>query len=71
MNTDLPEYLTAKEVAAYLRLDIGTIYRMVRERRIPFFLITRAIRFRRADLEAWEKRRTQGRVERDRTWPKP
>lgn len=42
--------LTAPEAAAYLRVSLKTIYRLVSARKIPGQKVGRAWRFRQADL---------------------
>ena len=44
--------LTTHEVIDYLRIDLRTLYRQIRDGRIPAMRVGRQWRFRRADLEA-------------------
>jgi len=43
------------EVAEYLNYHYGTVYRLVERRAIPAFRVRGALRFRRADVEEWDR----------------
>jgi excisionase family DNA binding protein len=45
--------ITIKEAAQYLSLSVATVYRLVESRKVPFFKIGSAIRFRREALQDW------------------
>lgn len=45
--------LTVKEVAALLRVDEKTVYRLVKKRELPGFKVAGAWRFKRDDIESW------------------
>jgi len=45
--------LTVKEVAALLRVDEKTVYRLAKKRALPGFKVAGAWRFKRADIESW------------------
>lgn len=47
------EVLTAREVAAMLRLPLSTVYELARRGVIPAHRIGRAWRFIRPEIEAW------------------
>ena len=49
--------LTLEEVAELLRVHPITIYRLLRERRIPAFKIGSEWRFNRESIEKWISRR--------------
>jgi excisionase family DNA binding protein len=49
------EVMTVSEVAEYLRLNPQTVYRKAKTGELPAVRIGRAIRFRRAELDAWLK----------------
>ncbi len=49
------EVMTVSEVAEYLRLNPQTVYRKAKAGELPAVRIGRAIRFRKAELEAWLK----------------
>jgi excisionase family DNA binding protein len=48
------EILTISELSAHLRVHPTTIYRLLREGRIPGFRVGSAWRFSRAAIEVWE-----------------
>ncbi|HKN01979.1 MAG TPA: helix-turn-helix domain-containing protein [Candidatus Binataceae bacterium] len=48
------EILTISELSAHLRVHPTTIYRLLREGRIPGFRVGSAWRFSRAAIEIWE-----------------
>lgn len=45
--------LTVREVAALLRVDEKTVYRLVKKRELPGFKVAGAWRFKRDDIESW------------------
>ena len=49
------EILTISELSAHLRVHPTTIYRLLREGRIPGFRVGSAWRFNRASIEKWER----------------
>jgi excisionase family DNA binding protein len=51
-------FLTVEEVAAYLRVDRYTIYRLVSKGKIPGFKVGRQWRFKPSVLERWLKKNT-------------
>lgn len=61
----LPEFLTAKDLEAVLKIDAKTIYSYVRRGLIPYVRIQRNVRFSKREILDWiEKhsyRPTQGR----------
>ena len=48
------DILTISELSAHLRVHPTTIYRLLREGRIPGFRVGSAWRFSRAAIEVWE-----------------
>jgi excisionase family DNA binding protein len=48
------DILTITELSAHLRVHPTTIYRLLREGRIPGFRVGSAWRFSRAAIEVWE-----------------
>jgi excisionase family DNA binding protein len=49
-------YLTAREAMAYLNIgSSNSLYRLIREHRMPFSRIGRLYRFERAELDAWAR----------------
>jgi excisionase family DNA binding protein len=49
------EILTIAELSEHLRVHPTTIYRLLREGRIPGFRVGSAWRFSRAAIEKWER----------------
>jgi excisionase family DNA binding protein len=50
----LPEpVLTLKDVAAYLKVDDRTIYRLAQAKKMPAFKVGGTWRFRKGDIDAW------------------
>lgn len=47
------EFLTAEEVAEYLRLPLSTVYKLVQDKRLPGFKVGRHWRFRKDSIEKW------------------
>lgn len=45
--------MTVEEVAAYLRVNQLTIYRLAVERRLPGFKVGTSWRFKRVDIDRW------------------
>jgi len=56
----MPDLLTAREVAAYLRLNPATVYRLAQAGEIPAVKVGRVWRFSRALLDEWLDRRMWG-----------
>ena len=52
--------LTAIELARWLRITPRTVYRFVRTAQLPYVRVGRGLRFTRADVEAWIRRRSKG-----------
>ena len=49
------EFLTAEEVAGYLRLPLSTVYKLVQDKRLPGFKVGKHWRFRREAFNKWIK----------------
>ena len=47
------EFLTAEEVAEYLRLPLSTVYKLVQDKRLPGFKVGKHWRFRKETFEEW------------------
>ena len=45
--------LTVREVAAYLRLHVVTVYRMAQHGALPAFRVGRGWRFKRDQIDQW------------------
>jgi len=53
MQEDLPEYLTVEEVATRLRLDISTIRKYIRQKKLIAYKFGREYRIYREDFLAF------------------
>ena len=49
------EFLTAEEVAEYLRLPLSTVYKLVQDKRLPGFKVGKHWRFRKDTIQKWIK----------------
>lgn len=47
------EFLTAEEVAEYLRLPLSTVYKLVQDKRLPGFKVGKHWRFRNETIQKW------------------
>ena len=47
------EFLTAEEVAEYLRLPLSTVYKLVQDKRLPGFKVGKHWRFRKETIKKW------------------
>ncbi len=47
------EILTIKEVAAYLKVNERTVYRLAAGKKIPAFKVGNAWRFRKEEVDQW------------------
>ena len=52
-STTGPRVLTVRELAAYLRVHQTTVYRMLREQKLPAFRVGADWRFEREEIERW------------------
>ena len=48
-----PRVLTVRELAGYLRVHQSTVYRLLREGKLPAFRIGSNWRFTREEIERW------------------
>ena len=48
-----PRMMTTGEVAKYLRVSRATIYRLVKQRKIPVSRISKHLRFRKQIIDEW------------------
>ena len=48
-----PGFMTVKEVSEYLRVSRASIYRLVKERKIPVSRIGKHFRFRKRTIDEW------------------
>src|SRR5687768_8773633 len=51
MNDD--HFLTTEEVLAYLQVNLRTVYRLIKARKIPAVRVGRQWRFRKRDIDSW------------------
>ena len=56
MENEPDKILTVKELSVYLKIPKTTIYKLVREGKIPSQKIGRHLRFHREVIEEWMKR---------------
>jgi excisionase family DNA binding protein len=47
------EFLTAEEVAEYLRLPLSTVYKLAQDKRLPGFKVGKHWRFRKDTIQKW------------------
>jgi len=53
MGVGVDAYLTADEVASFLKLSLQTIRRYTMLNQIPFHKINRAVRYKKSEIELW------------------
>lgn len=53
MKDPSPDLMTVEQVSDYLQLSTRTIYALRARNAIPFIRLGSALRFRKADVEAW------------------
>jgi excisionase family DNA binding protein len=53
MNEEDPDIMTADEVAELLHIHPTTVYRLVKQRRIPAFRVGGDYRFNREAIDHW------------------
>ena len=56
MNDSPGDVLTIEELSAYLKISTSTLYKLVREGKIPFQKVGRHWRFHREAIDDWLKR---------------
>lgn len=60
MATDTPMVvMTTKELADYLRVHKGTVYKLLRLRKVPAFKIGYDWRFNKSQIDQWMADRTK------------
>ncbi len=55
-----PRMMTTGEVAKYLRVSQATVYRLVKQRKIPVSRISKHLRFRRDIIDRWLSEKEAG-----------
>ncbi len=63
-QTPQEHVLTLKDVAAYLKVDDRTIYRLAQAKKMPAFKVGGTWRFRKGDIDAWIEAQLQHKGER-------
>ncbi len=53
MENSMDEVLTIKELSAYLKISKSTLYKLVREGKIPSQKVGRHWRFRKVAIDRW------------------
>ena len=53
------QLLDTKEAAEYLGISKNTLYEWIIQGKVPYIKVGRLVKFRKEDIEAWLKRRTQ------------
>jgi excisionase family DNA binding protein len=59
-SQSMPPLLTVAEVARYLRVHPTTIYRLLRQKRIPAFRVANDWRFNTEEIDRWIKVQQRG-----------
>ena len=54
------EIMSIREVAVYLKVNERTIYRLLSAKKLPAFKVGGSWRFRRADIDGWIARQSEG-----------
>lgn len=58
-----PEYMTVKELAAFLSISVAYVYTCMRQKQLPFLKIGGSVRFQRDAVREWIE--TQNQAEND------
>ena len=53
MKNKLGDILTIEELSDYLKISKSTLYKLVRERKVPSQKIGRHLRFRKETIDKW------------------
>ena len=61
-SAEVDHLMTVRETAEYLRMSESTVYHWKQKGKIPAVKLSRAVRFRKRDLEAFVLANRQGRV---------
>jgi len=49
----MSDIFTAEEICRYLKIPRSTLYKLVRDKKIPAFRVGRHWRFKKEQIEAW------------------
>jgi len=63
----MESYMTANEVAAFVKLSLQTIRRLTMKKEIPFHKINRSVRYKPVEIQAWVEKREHDSKEAART----
>ena len=47
------EFMTADEVAAFLRIPLSTVYKLTQEQRLPAFRVGKHWRYKKLSIREW------------------
>ena len=53
----MENYMTANEVAGFIKLSLQTIRRLTMKKEIPFHKINRSVRYNPVEIKAWVEKR--------------
>ena len=54
----MPQLLTPAEVAKQLKVNVGTVYNWVTQKKIPYVKLMSAVRFDQAKIDNWVNQRS-------------
>ncbi len=54
------DFFDVPSLAAFLKVDVGWIYRQVYNKNIPFFKVGKYVRFRKSEIEDWFMKQKKG-----------
>ena len=55
----MENYMTAKDVAAFVKLSLTSVRRLTMHKEIPFYKINRSVRYKLDEIELWLENRKQ------------
>ena len=63
----MESYMTANDVAAFVKLSLQTIRRLTMKKEIPFHKINRSVRYKPVEIQAWVEKKEHDSKEAART----
>ena len=63
----MESYMTANDVAAFVKLSLQTIRRLTMKKEIPFHKINRSVRYKPVEIQAWVEKKERDSKEAART----
>ncbi len=51
------EFLTAEEVALFLRIPLSTVYKLTQDQKLPGFKVGKHWRYRKGSIHEWIKKK--------------